>query len=255
MKTNFHTHTYRCHHARGTDREYVQVAVEKGLNALGFSDHSPYCFPDGYYSNFRMKLDEIEGYVSSIDSLRNEFKDKITIYTGYEMEYYPEYFEKTIKLIEGYKYDYIILGQHFINNEMDKMHSTTPTEDDLKLKTYVDTVIEGMKTLKYTFVAHPDVFNYVGDIKTYKKEMSRLCVAAKDLNIPLEYNLLGVRTNRFYPRKDFWEVVSEVGNDVVLGCDAHEPESIALESDISEATKFAQLHNLHVIELKTPIRK
>ena len=29
MKANYHTHTTRCHHAQGTDREYV---VEQNLN-------------------------------------------------------------------------------------------------------------------------------------------------------------------------------------------------------------------------------
>ncbi len=27
---NFHTHTYRCHHAKGSDREYVEAAIKAG---------------------------------------------------------------------------------------------------------------------------------------------------------------------------------------------------------------------------------
>ena len=50
MTANFHTHTARCRHARGTDREYVESAIRAGISVLGFSDHSPYYFPDGYYS-------------------------------------------------------------------------------------------------------------------------------------------------------------------------------------------------------------
>lgn len=38
---NFHTHTYRCHHAKGTDRDYVEAAIKAGYTEIGFSDHVP----------------------------------------------------------------------------------------------------------------------------------------------------------------------------------------------------------------------
>ena len=55
MIANYHTHTPRCNHAVGTEREYVENALEAGLQILGFSDHSPYIFPGDYYSGFRMR--------------------------------------------------------------------------------------------------------------------------------------------------------------------------------------------------------
>ena len=33
---NFHTHTYRCHHAKGSDREYVEAAIKAGYTEIGF---------------------------------------------------------------------------------------------------------------------------------------------------------------------------------------------------------------------------
>ena len=54
MIANYHTHTARCHHASGTEEEYIQAAIESGLRVLGFSDHTPYPFPEGYYSKMRM---------------------------------------------------------------------------------------------------------------------------------------------------------------------------------------------------------
>ena len=35
---NFHTHTARCNHAQGSDREMVLAAMEAGVQVLGFSD-------------------------------------------------------------------------------------------------------------------------------------------------------------------------------------------------------------------------
>ena len=46
MFANYHTHTARCRHASGEDREYVLAAVQSGVKILGFSDHAP--FPTGH---------------------------------------------------------------------------------------------------------------------------------------------------------------------------------------------------------------
>ena len=35
-------HTTRCQHATGSMEAYVQSAIERGLRAIGFADHSPF---------------------------------------------------------------------------------------------------------------------------------------------------------------------------------------------------------------------
>ncbi len=44
MLANYHTHTERCYHASGEDKEYVEAAIKAGLKVLGFSDHCPWIF-------------------------------------------------------------------------------------------------------------------------------------------------------------------------------------------------------------------
>ena len=72
LTTNFHTHTTRCNHAAGEDHQYVEEAIKGGLKVLGFSDHSPYFFSGDYYSTFRMKREQVPGYVDSILALKKE---------------------------------------------------------------------------------------------------------------------------------------------------------------------------------------
>ena len=66
MTENYHTHTARCRHAAGTEEEYVLQAIAGGLKVLGFSDHTPFLFPNGYCSRIRMYPEELEGYVSTV---------------------------------------------------------------------------------------------------------------------------------------------------------------------------------------------
>ena len=37
MKYNLHTHSFRCNHAAGEDRDYVECAIKAGMKVLGFS--------------------------------------------------------------------------------------------------------------------------------------------------------------------------------------------------------------------------
>lgn len=71
---NYHTHTPRCRHAVGNEEEYIAFALERGLRILGFSDHTPYIFPDGYYSSFRMRPEEAEGYFETVRGLRDKYR-------------------------------------------------------------------------------------------------------------------------------------------------------------------------------------
>ena len=86
MNVNYHSHTTRCHHAIGSERDYIEAALAAGLKVLGFSDHSPYIFHDGHYSSFRMRPEELAGYVSTLTALKEEYKDRIEVRIGLEAE-------------------------------------------------------------------------------------------------------------------------------------------------------------------------
>ena len=62
FKHNFHTHTFRCKHATGDAADYCAVAVERGMQTLGFSDHA--ALPDNRWHRERMHYEELDGYVS-----------------------------------------------------------------------------------------------------------------------------------------------------------------------------------------------
>ena len=94
MIANYHTHTPRCGHAQGSEEEYVRCAIEAGLHTLGFSDHTPYLFPDDYVPSFRMMPAELPGYVDAVLRMRKAYADQIRIHLGVEMEYYPKYFQQ-----------------------------------------------------------------------------------------------------------------------------------------------------------------
>ncbi len=107
------------------------------------------------------------------------------------------------------------------------------TESDFRIpeyegKAYCDEIKnlrEKYKDKIDIYVAHPDIFNFVGDNKIYQEEMRKLCIASRELNVPLEINFLGIRENRNYPTDAFWQVAGEEQAPVTFGFDAHDVES------------------------------
>lgn len=226
MIANYHSHTWRCKHAGGTEREYVEQAIAAGIRILGFSDHTPYPFPNGHVSHFRMAPNQAEDYFRTLSDLKQEYAGQIEIHIGVEAEYYPAHFEALLQLLGNYPCEYMIMGQHFINNELDGVYSGSPTSEKAVLTRYVSQVLEGLATGKFSYLAHPDLLHWVGDEAFYKREMTRLCCGVKELGLPVEINLLGLHECRHYPADLFWRIAGEVGPDVILGCDAHTPDAL-----------------------------
>lgn len=250
MKANYHTHTWRCRHATGTEEEYVQAAIERGLSTLGFSDHTPYIFPGDYYSTFRMRPEELNDYVNCITKLQRVYADKIALHIGLEAEYYPAYFPALLPFLQDAGIQYLILGQHFVDNEINAHYSGNPTADAEILKKYCHQAMDAFQTGLFSYFAHPDLLNFHGSNKVYQELMHALCREAKNCGIPLEYNLLGASTNRHYPSDDFWRIAAAEGNTVVIGCDAH--DSKALRECKWETAAIKQLSSLGITPVEVP---
>ena len=248
MIANYHTYTWRCMHATGTERQYIESAIEGGLKILGFSDHTPMPYSDGYISNVKMRVDQLEDYVTAILSLKNEYKNDIEIHLGLEVEYYPKYFRKLLEIISEYPIEYFLLGQHFLGNEVDDYYCGEKTTDSMKLQRYYEQCIEAIDTDCFTYFAHPDLLNYVGDKKIYHEWMRKLCSYCKEKQIPLEINFLGIEDKRHYPNEAFWKIAGEVGNQVVFGADAHKPEKVWNPKALLIAEKMVEKYNLEVID-------
>ena len=248
MFANYHTHTTRCNHAEGTEREYVESAVSGGLKILGFSDHTPYLFGDYHASGIRMAPEELEDYVSKVLSLREEYHDRLEIRIGVEAEFYPDYFDRTVDFLRSFEVEYMILGQHSLGNQDDYTYTGRPTEDENFLNRYCAQCRDGLDSGLFTYFAHPDLINYVGDERIYERHIRPLIRFAVDRNIPLEINLLGLREGRHYPYDPFWKLAGEEGAAVVLGSDAHQPQVVIDPDSEAIALQLCEKYGLKLIE-------
>ena len=78
IRADFHTHTCFCD-GKNTPKEMIERAIELGLEYYGFSSH---CYTD---LQFPILTDE-KAYITECMNIREEYKDRINILIGMEME-------------------------------------------------------------------------------------------------------------------------------------------------------------------------
>lgn len=259
QKFNYHSHTYRCGHADldYTDEEYVLDYIKMGFKKMAFTDHCPEKNEIDKRETMRMKYSEKCEYLDSIKELKEKYKDKIEINSGFEVEYLPGEEENLNELKK--ETDKLILGQHFIYD--DNKNLKIFGKDDFKEKEllrYAEYINNAMKLRIPDIVAHPDMFmlrrKEFGDIE--KNVANLICKAAEKYNIPLEINLNDIFYKTYfenrklnnepiekqkekllkvsYPCKEFWNIATKYDIKVVYGIDAHFRGQILLWNNLLE---------------------
>ena len=250
---NYHTHTPRCFHAVGSDEEYVQAAMDIGLRVLGFSDHSPQWFPGDYYSGMRMYPNQLSEYSESILGLQKKYAGQLEVHLGVEAEYYPQIFGTLVQQLRDHGVEYLIMGQHWAGCEQNEPYSGRPFEDDAYLRRYYHQVMDGLNTGLYTYLAHPDMANFVGDDHIYEQYIRALCREANSCGIPLEFNLLGLGDGRHYPRLRFWQIAAEENCRCIIGFDAHSPQALKNMDVYHRATEILSPLGIEILDT-VPLR-
>jgi len=255
-KSNYHSHTWLCRHAKGDVIDYLKEAIKHGFHTLGVSDHAPYkvLYERG---SLRMSEDEFYNkYLQMFDNANSLAKEhNIKIYKGLEIEYIPNNNDYYLKLLKGL--DYLILGQHYIiiNGKFKSSFGLSTIEE---VKIYSDMVVEALKTNHFKMLAHPELcfYNILNPTKEMFELLRPVIKTCKELNIPLEINANGIRkvgkkqSNNYhlypYPVPYFWQMVKEEGASAIITSDAHLPEELN-DWAVEKAYEFANHFKIKLI--------
>ncbi|MBR6425627.1 MAG: histidinol-phosphatase [Oscillospiraceae bacterium] len=238
LVANYHTHTKRCKHASGTDREYIEAAIQAGIRILGFSDHMPWVDAPEFVRS-RMDVSELDDYFQSLSDLKTEYRDRIEIHLGFEAEFYPDLMEHQLKVLEQYPCEYLLLGQHFSSHGPGTAYYGRPFDSAELLQQYTDLAVQGLERGAFLYLAHPDLPNFQGDPGCLNACYEQLIDAALRTDTPLEINVLGLRGGRNYPNPDFVALAARRGCRMIVGVDAHAPEQLLSAELIAQAQAMA----------------
>jgi len=239
MRIDLHNHTTRCNHAVGTIDEYINRAIELGIDTYGFSEHAPMNF-DTYY---RLGFEEMDAYVQDVLVAKEKYQGKIEILLGYEVDYLPTYMDKRVLKSDV---DYLIGSVHFIDkwgfDNPEFIGGYEKRDIDTIWQEYFDAIEAMAQTGYFDIVGHFDlikVFKFMPN-KDIRLIANNALKAIKKSGMVLELNSAGLRKpiKEIYPSEMLLNVAYELDIPITFSSDAHSVEQVGFKYE--EATALAK---------------
>lgn len=247
IRRDLHIHTNYCD-GKAKPLEYVEAAIEKGFECIGFSVHSYVPFDEDYC----IAKEKISDYISEINHLKKSYRDKIKILCGVEQDYYSE--------MPTESFDYVIGSVHYLKTPNGDYASVDNTPEILEelcknvyggdfyalCEDYYRTVSDVVRKTNCDIIGHFDLITKFCEKKSLfdtrnERYVSAYTAAIGELisfGIPFEINTGAISRNHRtspYPAKDVLKVIAGLGGRFILSSDAHAPQNIGFGFEKYEA--------------------
>lgn len=239
---DYHTHT-RYSHGKGTIRENVEAAIEKGLKAIGICDHGP-----GHYL-YGVKREKIYQMRREVDKLNREYKE-IEILLGVEanvigfdgtIDVDKEIIDMLDILLLGFHYGVLFksIGDYLFMNVANPVSKLLPIGRDRIIERNTEAIIKAIERYPIDIITHP------GDkVKLNTKKVAEAAYAkGVALEINEKHNELSVENLK---------IALDTKVDFYINSDAHRPEEVGM---VDEAIKRIVEANIPISRIKNLIDK
>ncbi len=235
-RIDLHNHTTRCNHAEGTVDEYIQRAIELGIDIYGFSEHAPMDFDEKY----RLPFCDMQAYTNDILTAKEKYKKEIHILLGYEVDWLQGHMDERVL---GANVDYLIGSVHFIDkwgfDNPEFIGGWKSKDIDEIWQAYFEATEAMAKSGKFDIVGHLDlikVFKFMPkqDVRLLAKNVLE---AIKTSNMVMEINTAGLRKpiGEMYPSRALLEEAYDLAIPITFSSDAHAVEQIGAGYDLAIA--------------------
>lgn len=247
LLTNYHTHCEYCDGA-GMPEDYIEVALEKGFDALGFSSHAPIPFE----KDWTVSEEELPDYLDLIDRLKEKYKDRIEVYKGLEIDYLKGISGPSSEKFASLKLDYAIGSVHMmpVRNSDKFLAIDGPVKDlqellkntydgsmELLSKGYFQLMQEMLQNHKFDILGHFDLMkkrnknNLLFDEESpwYRNHVIETLDTLAGTDVILEVNTGGLSrgaTDTIYPSPWILKAAQEKNIPLMLNADAHNKKHI-----------------------------
>lgn len=245
--SNYHTHCLFCD-GKGEPEDYIKRAISLNFHSLGFSSHAPVHVPNSW----TMKEENLNNYVEIIKSLKEKYKNKIEIYCGLEIDYFPGISGPDSQKFKKLNLDYTIGSVHFMKNK-DTGEYLTVDGDEEEYERIIEVFFKGnvqafvteyyglirsmLSEHKLDIVGHLDLirknnknqryFNETED--WYKEEVFKTLQEIKKAGAILEVNTGAIARGYLatpYPSIWILKKCNELDIPITLNSDGHSPENL-----------------------------
>ncbi|MDO9614257.1 MAG: histidinol-phosphatase HisJ family protein [Bacteroidota bacterium] len=208
--------------------EMVRVAISKGLDEIGFSDHV--CLKP---VDWAISLIDIPVMTEQILDLRLKYKGQIKIRYGIEMDYFPGVDKELKELIESMPVDYVIGSVHFIgdwNFDTDQsFYGKWP--NDQVYGEYFELIQQAAASGLFDIIGHLDIIKkfriYPESNQNKLFEDTIKIIKKHDLVVELNTGGIDRPCADYTPGPKLLEMCYRHNVPVTLSSDAHKAEQIA----------------------------
>ncbi len=246
LLSNFHAHSTYCDGVLSCE-EMVQAAADKGLEAFGLSGHAYM----GFQTDWCMTPEGTADYVVETARLKLEYGDRMTLFTGVELDYYADW--------PVDEFDYVIGSVHYIQKD-GQLLLVDESEEDQRAQVeryfggdyyayardYYHTIAEIVPKTRPDFIGHFDLiakFNESG--KLFNETDPRYTAPALEAldAITETHKLFEINTGAMYrvgrevpyPSPFLLKELHKRGGEIILSSDSHDSASICYKFDEAAA--------------------
>jgi histidinol-phosphatase (PHP family) len=247
LKSNLHQHSLFSD-GKAEPEAYARKALELGLTTIGFSEHSPLPFDNP----FSLKEEMVNDYIQIIETLKEEYKDRLTIYRALEMDFIPGMSEDFSHWKNRCQTDYLIGSVHLVKPDgFDELWFTDGPDfkiyddgvkkffdGDIKkaVKTFYRQTNQMIETQDFDIVGHVDKIKmhnrgrfFSETEKWYQNLVDETLELIKQKDLIVEVNTRGLykkRSDSLFPDGLTLHKVQQLGIPVLISSDAHQPEEM-----------------------------
>jgi histidinol-phosphatase (PHP family) len=242
FKFDLHTHHNRCGHAEGGISDYIEAAIEKGLQIIGISDHTPYFSSeeDQPFPHISMAKSQFDEYVNEVIQLKERYQDKIEVLLGIESDFFPESVENYRTYFERYPFDYVIGSVHHVDGisifKKDRWEGLSEREKVKTKETYYRLIEQSARSGMFDILGHIDAmkgyYPSFSSIQTKAIEHTLKVIGEQDIAIEINTSGKTKYVGGWYPSDEILEMALHHGVKVTFGSDAHVPNRVGDEFEL-----------------------
>lgn len=237
-----HIHTFHSPDAskNATFLRYAQIAKEKGLSALTFTEHVDFDCPTPLFH----QIPDFYAYQRMLKAAQNE--TDIKLYMGVELGYQPHVKDAMKTLVKGHPFSFINLSVHYVNGldpYSGELFEGRDQQDAYAL--YLEAVYEAVTSgVPFDSLAHLDYVLRYGPFKTRTFDLDRHHVIIdRILTVLIEQDhALEVNTGSYrytpgdHPITPILKRYHALGGRrITLGSDAHRVDELGRNFPIAKA--------------------
>jgi histidinol-phosphatase (PHP family) len=250
MLTDYHTHlrpddvdaSAERFFTEGNLQRYLEVAAERGIAELGFSEHV-YRFREAlevwrhpFWETYA--VDDLDAYCDFVGQMKAAGHG---VKLGLEVDYIAGREEQIAALIDGRPWDYVIGSVHFISDravDHEGYDAWLRSDPDSVWSDYFRAFGAAAASGLFDILAHPDLVKVWGAERPLPAREPRAFyeLAIEQIeqsDVAIEVSTAGLRkpVGEIYPSPELLDMCLVAGKSIALSSDAHEPEQLGYSYD------------------------